>query len=411
MNTVSTMLAALPPEIVLTDRDQVEQYCNGIRQVRYGDTPLVLRPRCRDEVVMIVKAAASHGVSLVPHAGNTSYWGGPNPRVGEEDVIVSLERMQAIREIDAENLSMTVEAGAILADVRTAAAEEELLFPLMIGAHQSCRIGGNIGTNAGGVNVLRYGMTRDLVLGLEVVLPDGSVLDALEPLRKDNTGFDVKQLFIGTEGTVGIVTAASLKLSLLPRQTVTAFVSVSSLDVLARLLAETRRECGEQVSSFEYISGHSLRLLQSARPEVRLPIDAEAEHAVLIELTSSSSRLALDDVLMVLLEAAMEKGDVLDAAVAANEQQRAEFWNVRESMPTGEMLKSGKAAVTKHDISVRTSRIARFLECANARVHELEPGIRFSIFGHIGDGNLHYNLLPPEDAGPDCVERIRCSAA
>ena len=396
MQPIEQVLAQLPAEIVTRDPDIIAGYATDFRRQHTGRTPALLRPRDTAEVQRIVRACAAAGVALVPQGGNTGYCAAATPSDSGQDLLVSLERMNRLRDLDPGNLSLTAEAGMILAEIQHAADDAGLLMPLGLGSQQSCRIGGNLSTYAGGLSVLRYGMARDLVLGLEVVLPDGSLFSDLSPLRKNNAGYDVKQLFLGAEGTLGIITAVSLKLARKPRQTVTAFLAIQDIASLATILGMAQEQTGEMVTSFEYLSDRSLQLLLSARPELRHPLSAPGPHYVLLEAATASPVLNLEDTASALLEQLFEEGLVSDGAIAASGQQRAAFWTLRESIPEAEVHHGGSV---KHDVAVRSSRLAEFIQAASAIVAREAPDAILSVYGHVGDGNVHFNILAP--AGSD----------
>ncbi|WP_420004413.1 FAD-binding oxidoreductase [Arenibacterium sp. LLYu02] len=392
MTRIETVLACLPAEIVVTDPDIIAPFMTDFRKQYTGRAKAVLRPRSVEEVQQIVRTCASHGVALVPQGGNTSYCTAATPDADESQLLISLDRMSRLRDIDIANLSVTVDAGMVLSVLQDAADEADLMMPLALGSQESCRIGGNLSTNAGGINVVRYGMARDLVLGLEVVLPDGTLFSDLRPLRKNNAGYDVKQLFLGAEGTLGIITGASLKLVRKPRQVFTAFLAIKDIDSLARLLDAAQVATGGMISCFEYLSDPSLSLLLAARPELRFPLGARSDHYVLLEAATASPSLNLEEVLNGFLETLWGEGEILDGTLAASDQQRAEFWHLRESIPEAEVHHGGSI---KHDIAVRTSRLAAFILEASSLVHQAAPEAVLSIYGHVGDGNVHFNILAP----------------
>lgn len=392
MDRVERVLTELPPDIVIRDQDIVAGYTTDFRRQYQGSARAVLRPNSTGEVQEIVRACARHGVGLVPHGGNTSYCTAATPDRNGDELLLSLERMTRVREIDPANLSVTVDAGIVLGDLQQAVEEADLMFPLALGSHQSCRIGGNLSTNAGGVNVLRYGMTRELVLGLEVVLPDGMLFSELNPLRKNNSGYDVKQLFIGAEGTLGVITGASFKLVRKPRQIITALLAIDAIGNLASILDRAQVRTGGAVSSFEYISRSSLDLLLRAQPALRYPLDQKSDHLVLLEVATPSPVLDIDEAVSGLLGELSEQGLILDGTIASSEQQRADLWHLRESIPEAEVHHGGSV---KHDIAVRTSRLAAFIEAASNLVRlELSDAV-LSIYGHVGDGNVHFNVVAP----------------
>jgi len=392
MTPYEHVLAELPAEIVVRDQDIIAGYTTDFRKKYTGASPALLRPRSTEEVSVIVNLCNRHGVALVPVGGNTGYCGGATPDEGGQQLLISLQRMNQVREVDADSLSITVDAGCILCDIHEAAAQENLMFPLSLGSQQSCQIGGNISTNAGGVSAVRYGITRDLVLGLEVVLPDGQILSNLSPLRKDNRGYALHHLLIGAEGSLGIVTAASLRLFLPPITRVTGFLAIREINDLMPLLAKAQQYTGEAITSFEYISNTSLDLLLAKKPELRRPISAPSKHYVLIEAATSSPILPLDQAIEAFFEDGMSEDMIVDGVIAASEQQRLDFWNLREHIPEGEVLNGGSV---KHDVSVRTSHMARFIEMGVALVDRYGQGARLSTYGHVGDGNVHFNVLAP----------------
>ena len=380
---------ALGASGVVTSPDLVERYIVDHRMLLRGTTPAVLRPASTAEMQHIVRLAARHGFGLVPQAGNTGYCGGATPDTSGRQLVVSLERMNRIREVDPLGHTLSADAGVILADAQAAALEHGLMLSLSLGSEGSCRLGGNVGTNAGGLSVLRYGMTRDLVLGLEVVLPNGDVLNDMSRLRKNNTGYDLKQNFIGSEGTLGIVTGVVLKLGPKPVVRATVWVELAANAPLATMLALTRRESADLVSSFEYITAPSIALVQGAQPGA---LKAGPGGALLIEFASSSTRLPLDDLLAGTLEPMIEAGWVADALIAQNDRQRAAMWTLRESIPEGEKKAGGSV---KHDISLPLGAVEPFLAAAAAAVRAYDERLCLSVYGHLGDGNLHYNVLVP----------------
>ncbi|HEX6144442.1 MAG TPA: FAD-binding oxidoreductase [Geminicoccaceae bacterium] len=362
-----------------------------------GRSPLLVRPGSTLEVAAVLALCDRHRVPVVPQGGNTGLVGAGVPDLSGRLVVLSLGRLNRIRAVDALNDTLTAEAGCVLQAVQEAAAEVNRLFPLSLGAQGSCQIGGNLSSNAGGVNVLRYGMARSLVLGLEVVLADGRVWDGLRALRKDNTGYDLKQLFIGAEGTLGVITAAVLRLLPRPREQRTALLAIPSPTAAVQLLALFRERLGETVSSFEIMAGGCVDLVLAYLPGARLPLGRRAPWYVLAEVAWS-----FEDGLVERLEAvladAMESGLVEDGAIAASEAQRAEIWALREN-PTEAMAREG--AVLRHDVAVPVSRVPDLIGAGADTFAALIPGVRILPFGHVGDGNIHYNLLQPEGMTPD----------
>ncbi|GAB4198249.1 MAG: FAD-binding oxidoreductase [Thalassobaculales bacterium] len=363
-----------------------------------GRARAVVKPANTAEVAAVMAACAAAGVPVVPQGGNTSLCGGSIPDDSGTAVVLSLSRMNRIRAIDPLNYTMTVEAGCVLAEIQRAAEAADRFFPLSLAAEGSCQIGGNISTNAGGIQVLRYGNTRELVLGLEVVLPDGRVWDGLRALRKDNTGYDLKQLFIGAEGTLGIITAAVLKLFPALRDRRTAFIAVRDVPAAIELLSRARIASADAVVSFELIPRVGLEIVLRHIAGTSDPLPQPYDHYVLLELAATlDGDSGLGAKLEGLLEAAMADGLVIDAAIAQNTRQSAEMWKLRESMSEAQKL---EGASIKHDVSVPVSRLADFIAEASRQVTAEWPGVRVVAFGHVGDGNVHFNLALPVGGDP-----------
>jgi D-lactate dehydrogenase (cytochrome) len=357
-----------------------------------GRTGLMLRPASAAEVAAALALCHAFRVPVVPQGGNTGLVGAGVPDDSGRQVILSLARLDRIRALDPLNDTITVEAGCVLAKVQEAAAAADRLFPLALGAQGSCQIGGNLAANAGGVNVLRYGMARALVLGLEVVLADGRIWDGLRGLRKDNTGYDLKQVFIGAEGTLGVITAAVLRLFPRPRETRTAWLAVPTPQAAVELLAFCRERLGETIGSFELMAGPLVELVTRYLPGARPPLARPAPWHVLLEVAWSLAE-GLAARLEAVLAEAMERGLVLDGVLAASEAQRQALWALREN-PTDAMAHAG--AVLRHDIAVPISMVPTLLAEGEALFARAIPGVRILPFGHVGDGNIHYNLLQPE---------------
>ncbi|HEU4626176.1 MAG TPA: FAD-binding oxidoreductase [Steroidobacteraceae bacterium] len=383
---------------LLTVSTDVEPYLVDHRRLFHGRTPAVVLPKTVEQVSKVLAFCHEHLIGVVPQGGNTGYCGGATPDGSGEQIVLSLRRLNRIRAIDPLNWSLIAEAGCILADVQRAADAADRFFPLSLGAEGSCQIGGNLSTNAGGTNVVRYGMMRDLVLGLEVVLADGRVLSTLSTLRKDNTGYDIKSLFLGAEGTLGIITAASLKLFPKIRNSATAFVAVPSVRAAVELLAELREESGDCVSSFELIPRIAIDLTTIHIDGVTDPLNEIYDWYVLCELTSARFLDTLDAVLEGVLSGAMERKTVLDAAIAQNERERAAFWKLRETIPEAQRL---DGASLKHDVSLPIVVLPEFVERASRWVAEHVPEGRLVAYGHVGDGNLHFNLNQAPGADRD----------
>jgi FAD/FMN-containing dehydrogenase len=356
----------------------------------------VVQPSSTAQVAQLLALCEAERIGVVPHGGNTSYCGGPIPDESGRQLVVSLRRLNRIRSVDPDNYSLTAEAGCLLAQVQAAADAAGRFFPLSIGSQGSCQIGGNLSTNAGGVNVLRYGMTRDLVLGLEVVLPGGRVLDGLSVLRKDNTGYDIKSLFLGAEGTLGIITAASFKLFPQIRTRATALAAVPDVRAAVTLLGELRALSGDRVSSFELIPRIGIELTTRHIPGVSDPLPGAYHWYVLCELSSSRAAEPLDEMLEEALGAALEHGTVLDAAMVRSERERAALWKLRESIPPAQRH---EGASLKHDISLPVAALPEFVARAASWISANVPDGRLVCYGHVGDGNLHFNVsqLPGVD--------------
>jgi FAD/FMN-containing dehydrogenase len=401
---MSAARGPIPPEAIdrlkavvgrggyLDDPADIAPYCTSWRDNWVGRVPLVLRPQSPQEVAGIVQVCAERGIAIVPQGGNTGLTGGSQPHDDMSEVIVSTSRLKRIRAIDTVNDTITVEAGVVLKEIQNAADRVDRLFPLSLGAEGSCQIGGNISTNAGGVQVLRYGTMRNLVLGLEVVLPDGSVWNGLRGLRKDNTGYDMKQLFIGAEGTLGIVTAGVLRLFPKPTASETAWIGVESPAAAVALLGLVRARLGEAVSAFELIRRSLIDFLLAGVPGHEDPMPAAHPWYVLMDVTSQGPPGSLHEPLAEALAAAQEAGLVRDALIAASGAQAARLWKMRESLPEAVVAAGG---AIPHDVSVPVSRISEFIERADAAVAAAYPGIRHCAFGHVGDGNMHYNPVRP----------------
>ena len=358
-----------------------------------GTTPLLVQPSSTAEVAEVVRLCAGARVPIVPQGGNTGLCGGAIPAEDGSEILISLSRMNRIRSVDPANYTITVEAGCILKQVQEAASDADRLFPLSLAAEGSCQIGGNLSTNAGGIAVLHYGNARDLVLGLEVVLADGRVWNGLRTLRKDNTGYDIKQLFLGAEGTLGIITAAVLKLFPKPSERITAFAAVNSLHAAVELLACCRAASGEAVTSFELLPRIGIDLGLRYIPGVVDPLRERRDYYALIEVSAAADAAGLRAGLEGALATAMEDGLVADATVAESDQQARRLWFVREAIV--ELQKFAGASI-KHDVAVPVSRVPAFLDEAIMAAAAALPGVRPVPFGHIGDGNIHFNLYQPE---------------
>jgi FAD/FMN-containing dehydrogenase len=386
---IQDLRTLLGTDSVLNEPGDLEPFLTDHRNLYRGRTPAVVLPRSVEDVSRLLAFCNERRTAVVPHGGNTSYCGGATPDESGEQLVVSLKRLNAIREVDGLNYSITAEAGCLLEHVQTAADEIERFFPLSLGSQGSCQLGGNLSTNAGGTNVVRYGMTRDLVLGLEVVLADGRVLSTLDPLRKDNTGYDVKSLFLGAEGTLGIITAATLKLFPKVRASSTAFAAIPDVQTAVSLLSDLREASGDRVSSFELIPRIAVELTTRHIPGVSDPLDQPYPWYVLCELTSSRAGDPIDGVIEEVLGDALSRGELLSAAVAQSERERDALWKLRETIPEAQKI---DGASLKHDISVPVASLPEFFEKAAAWVEANVPEARLVAYGHVGDGNLHFNL-------------------
>ncbi|WP_425487114.1 FAD-binding oxidoreductase [Microvirga arsenatis] len=389
----------LGPAAVLAEGPDLEPYAVDWRKLFPGKPACVVRPSSAEQVAGIVRICREAGAAIVPQGGNTGLAGGAVPDASGTQVVLSLNRMAAIRNVDPVGLTLEAEAGCILKVAQDAAAAAGRLLPISLAAEGSATIGGVVAANAGGVNVLRYGMTRSLVLGLEVVLPDGTIANGLRRLRKDNAGYDWKQLFIGSEGTLGIVTAAILRLLPRPKHSVTALLSVVDPAAALRLLELAQDELGDQISAFELISATSMQLV-AKHAGLKTPI-AEGEWFVLIE--AASSLAGLREAAEAMLGMAFEREIALDGVIAESGAQAAQLWALREHVTESE-AREGKSV--KHDVSVPLTEVPRFLHEAGEALAAGAPGTRVNAFGHLGDGNIHYNVLVDHGHDPNVVNRI-----
>ena len=400
MNIVQPVAPPLSPELIakfrnivgdkyaLTDAADIAPYVTEERDLFHGRSPLVLRPGSTAEVSAICKLASEHKIALVPQGGNTGLVGGQTPHNGE--VVISMRRMDKIREVDTASNTMTCEAGVVLQVAQQRASEVDRLFPLSLGAEGSCTIGGNLSTNAGGTTALAYGVAREMALGLEVVLADGRIVNLLSKLKKDNTGYDLRNLFIGAEGTLGIITAATLKLFPKPRAIETAFVGLTSPAQALRLLAIAQNEAAGTLTSFELLSEIAVDFSIQHGIDIRDPLENKHPWYVLMELSSprDDARATLEAI----LAKGFEDGIVDDAVMAASLSQRQAFWKLRDEMSAAQKPEGGSI---KHDISVPVVAVPDFIAVADAAVTKLIPGARPVPFGHLGDGNIHYNVSQP----------------
>ena len=377
---------------VLTDGD-LSAYEQDWRKRTRGKALAVVRPGKTQEVAEVVKACAKAGVSIVPQGGNTGLVVGGIPDDTGTQVLLSLQRMNAVRALDTDNLTITVEAGCVLQNLQQAAEQAGFLFPLSLGAEGSCTIGGNLATNAGGTQVLRYGNTRELCLGLEVVTAQGEVMHSLSGLRKDNTGYDLRNLMIGSEGTLGIITAATMKLYPMPAVSLTAWAAVPSVEHAVKLLSLAHQHLGAGLTGFEMMGQFALRLVDKHYPLLRVPLWQDTSYCVLLENSDSESETHARERFEHLLELAFEDGCVSDAVVAESLSQARNLWHIRESIT---LAQAEEGLNIKHDISVPISSIPSFVDATDALLVREIPGVRLVNFGHLGDGNLHYNVQAPE---------------
>ena len=406
LNFIETLRQLIGAAYVLTadSADALAVYEHDWRGRERGRALCVVRPTSSAEVAGIVRAcldARSQGlkVSIVPQGGNTGLVMGSTPDDSGMQVVLSLQRMNRIRGLDATNLTITVEAGCILQNVQQAARDAGFLFPLSLAAEGSCTIGGNLGTNAGGTQVLRYGNTRDLCLGLEVVTAQGELLAGLTGLRKDNTGYDLRHLMIGSEGTLGIITAATMKLVPLPAASLTAWAALPSLHAATDFLALAQKRLASSLTGFEVMGHFALSLVVKHFPQQKMPIwpgsSSHEPYCVLLELSDAENELHARAMLEALMEQALEREIIVDAVIAESIAQAKALWHIRESIP---LAQAQEGLNIKHDISLPVSRIAAFCEKTDALLHEAIAGVRLVNFGHLGDGNLHYNVQCPEGA-------------
>ena len=360
------------------------------RQLYRGRAAAIVQPRTTEQLAAIVGVCAKANVAMVPQGGNTGYCGGATPDESGHQVLINLSKMNRILGVDAASLTLSAQAGVVLANAQRAAAEQGLLLPLSMGSQGSCQLGGNISTNAGGLAVLRYGTAREMVAGLEVVLPDGQIWSDLKGLRKDNTGYDLKQFFMGAEGTLGIISAAVLRLQPRPRARITAFLETPDLASAVSTLMLLREHLGDCITSFEYLSREALLLAVAQIKEIRNPLPQATGNFVLVELAAFDDGAGLTEQLAAALQVAIANGTVGDCVVAHNDTQRGAFWRLRESIPEAEKRAGGSI---KHDVSVEISKLSEFASNLQEDTLARFPGCRISLYGHLGDGNIHFNVL------------------
>jgi len=387
-----------------TDSHELEPHLREWRDIWTGRTLLLVRPDTTKKVAEVVTACHETNTAVVPQGGNTGLCGGAIPDNSGKQVLLSMSGMNRIRALSANDHTLIAEAGCTLTAIQDAAADVDRFFPLSLAAEGSCQIGGNLSTNAGGINVLRYGTARNLALGLEVVLADGKIWNGLRALRKDTAGYDLKQLFIGAEGTLGVITAACLRLFPAVRNPQTAFVSIKSPAAAVSLLAELRQQLADQVQAFELIPDRAIRFVQRHIPDTRAPVSATSQWYVLIEVAN----LANDELLESALMSCFERELIADATIAKNRGEAASLWGIRHAISEAQKK---EGASLKHDVSVPVARVGDFVDMASRSVEEYMPGIRPVAFGHVGDGNIHFNLSQPKNCVPEAFLAERAPLA
>ncbi|MFN3007990.1 FAD-binding oxidoreductase [Mycolicibacterium wolinskyi] len=405
LELVGRLCDVVGPAGIITDPAEMAGYLTDWRRAYAGHAMAVVRPADTAEVAEVVRLCHQAGVAVVPQGGNTGMCGGAVPDSSGRQLVVSLTRMRRIRDIDVANQTITVDAGTILQSVQEAAAGVGKLFPLSLGAQGSCTIGGNLATNAGGTAVLRYGTMRDVTLGLEVVLADGRIWNGLRGLRKDNTGYDLKQFFIGAEGTLGIITAAVLKLFPAVRSRATAWIAMHTTQAAVDLIGVFRDVAGDRLTGFELMSRQSVEFVVRHSPGVRNPVDGQYSWFALVELSDALPDAGLDEVFELALERAVQHDLVAEAVVASSAAQSAALWALREGISEAQ---NHEGPSLKHDVTVPVSGIPEFVARTDAALDKIVPGIRIVTYGHVGDGNLHYNLSKPPGSDDD-VFRARAA--
>ncbi|MBU3603220.1 FAD-binding oxidoreductase [Polynucleobacter sp. AP-Kaivos-20-H2] len=400
INQLSTVLET---KYILTHDEDKTPYLTDWRKRFTGKALAVLLPSNTAEVANIVKLCAASQVAIVPQGGHTGFCGGATPDISGKQVILNLKRMNQIREIDSANQTITLEAGCILQSVQEKAAEQGFLFPLSLGAEGSCMIGGNLATNAGGTNVLRYGNARDLCLGLEVVTAKGDIWNGIKGLRKDNTGYDLRDLFVGSEGTLGIITAAVMKLYPLPISQWTTLVACETIASSIALLNLFQKRATSLLTGFEMMTQESLELNEKHFPQMANPLQGKPPFTVLVELSDHESEDHVRQLLETILEEAFESGLISDAVIASNLSQANAFWHMREHIT---LAQAEEGANLKHDITIPLSSLESFVKETDALIRANFPGVRIINFGHLGDGNLHYNIAPPLGMDPKTFNEI-----
>ncbi len=377
----------------VTDATVADSMLVDERGLYKGRAAAIVQPQSTIDLADAVRVCFDAGIAMVPQGGNTGYCGGATPDESGTQVLINLARMNKLCDVDEHGLTLTAQAGVVLVTAQQAAAQYDLLLPLSMGSEGSCQLGGKVSTNAGGLSVLRYGTAKELVAGLEVVLPDGRIWSDLKGLRKDNTGYDLKQLFMGAEGTLGIISTVVLRLNPMPRTWITAWLAIRGIADAVTALASLRARLGDCITSFEYISRESLELILDTIPETRNPIELSAGHHALVELAAFDDGVSLKSEFEQALEEAITATKISGAVIAQNEQQRRMFWQLRESIPAAEKLSGGSV---KHDVSVPIGKLGAYTNEAIAAMEMDFPLSRLSIYGHVGDGNVHFNVLARE---------------
>ncbi|MEA9600303.1 FAD-binding oxidoreductase [Polynucleobacter sp. AP-Sanab-80-C2] len=393
----------LEQKFILTADQDKAPYLTDWRKRYTGRALAVVLPKTAQEVAKIVQLCAANQIAVVPQGGHTGFCGGATPDDSGKQIVLNLKRMNTIREIDVANQTITLEAGCILQAVQEKAAEQDFLFPLSLGAEGSCMIGGNLATNAGGTNVLRYGNTRDLCLGLEVVTAQGEIWNGLKGLRKDNTGYDLRDLFIGSEGTLGIITAAVMKLYPLPISQWTTLVAANSVASTIALLNLFQKRATSLLTGFEMMTQESLALNEKHFPQMANPLKGNPPYTILIELSDNESEAHVRQLLETILEEAFEAGLITDAVIANSLAQANTFWQMREHIT---LAQAQEGANLKHDITIPLSALESFIQETDTLMRLKYPGVRIINFGHLGDGNLHYNIAPPLGADPKAFNLV-----
>ena len=394
---ISQLKAIIKPPYLLTDEADKAPYLTDWRKKFSGKALAVALPGTSAEVAKIVQICLEHHIAIVPQGGNTGFCGGATPDQSGNQIVINFKRMNRILDVDISNQTITVEAGCILQTIQEKACAHGFLFPLSLGAEGSCMIGGNLATNAGGTNVLRYGNTRDLCLGLEVVTAKGDIWNGLKGLRKDNTGYDLRDLFIGSEGTLGIITAAVLKLYPLPISQWTTLVATDNIASTIALLNLFQKRANSLLTGFEMMARDSLDLNAKHFPGMANPLKGNPLYTVLIELSDHESEEHVRDLLELVLEEAFETNLINDAVIAGNLSQAKSFWHMREHIT---LAQAEEGANLKHDITIPLSALESFISTTDELIKSLYPGVRIINFGHLGDGNLHYNIAPPLGIDP-----------